>query len=51
MVSQYSELTNDDGVKFLDFNIDHNFADCVDGFILVDIAKIKESTKQRYINQ
>ena len=51
LYKQYTEICEDDGVKFLDFNIDHNFADCVDGFILVDIAKIKESTKQRYINQ
>lgn len=50
LYKQYTEICEDDGVKFLDFNIDHNFADCVDGFILVDIAKIKESTKQRYIN-
>ena len=51
LYKQYTEICEEDGVKFLDFNIDHNFADCVDGFILVDIAKIKESTKQRYINQ
>ena len=50
LYKQYTEICEEDGVKFLDFNIDHNFADCVDGFILVDIAKIKESTKERYIN-
>ena len=32
LYKQYSEITEDNGVKFLDFNIDNNFADCVDGF-------------------
>lgn len=48
LYKQYSELTQDDGVKFLDFNVDKDFNDCVDGFILVEIDKIKEHIKQRY---
>ncbi|MDN5097649.1 lysophospholipid acyltransferase family protein [Aliarcobacter butzleri] len=49
LYKQYSELTNDDGVKFLDFNVDKNFGDCIDSFILVEIDKIKDSMKQRYM--
>ena len=49
LYKQYSELTNDDGVKFLDFSVDKDFNECVDGFILVEIEKIKEHIKQRYI--
>lgn len=49
LYKQYSELTLDDGVKFLDFNVDKNFGDCIDSFILVEIDKIKDSTKQRYM--
>lgn len=49
LYKQYSEVTNDDGVKFLDFNVDKNFGDCIDGFILVEIDKIKDSVKQRYM--
>ncbi|KLE04375.1 acyltransferase [Aliarcobacter butzleri L353] len=49
LYKQYSELTLDDGVKFLDFNVDKNFADCIDSFILVEIDKIKDSMKQRYM--
>ncbi len=49
LYKQYSELTNEDGVKFLDFSVDKDFNDCVDGFILVEIEKIKEHIKQRYI--
>jgi len=51
LYKQYSEIAEDNGVKFLDFNIDTNFADCVDGFILVEVEKIKESAKQRYIEK
>ncbi|MDH1975152.1 lysophospholipid acyltransferase family protein [Aliarcobacter butzleri] len=49
LYKQYSELTLDDGVKFLDFNVDKNFGDCIDSFILVEIDKIKDSMKQRYM--
>jgi hypothetical protein len=49
LYKQYSELTNDDGVKFLDFSVDKDFNDCVDGFILVEIEKIKDNIKERYI--
>ncbi|RBQ32461.1 GNAT family N-acetyltransferase [Arcobacter sp. FW59] len=49
LYKQYSELTNDDGVRFLEFSVDKDFNDCIDGFILVEIDKIKEHIKQRYI--
>ncbi|MCG3651138.1 lysophospholipid acyltransferase family protein [Aliarcobacter butzleri] len=49
LYKQYSELTLEDGVKFLDFNVDKNFGDCIDSFILVEIDKIKNSMKQRYM--
>jgi putative hemolysin len=50
LFKQYSELCNDGGVKFLGFNIDNSFSNCVDGFILVDISTIKTPQKNRYIN-
>lgn len=49
LYKQYSEIAQEGGVKFLGFNVDTNFADCVDGFILVDVDMIKESTRKRYI--
>ncbi len=49
LYKQYSELCEEGGVKFYGFNIDPDFKDCVDGFIVVEIAKIKESKKERYI--
>ncbi len=50
LYKQYSEISQEDGVKFLDFNVDKNFADCIDGLILVEVAKMKDSAKQRYID-
>jgi len=49
LYKQYSELCEEEGVKFLGFNIDKNFSDCCDGFIVVDIDRIKNSQKERYI--
>jgi len=50
LYKQYSELCEENGVKFLGFNIDKNFSDCCDGFIVVDINSIKTSQKERYID-
>lgn len=49
LYKQYTELCEEGGICFLDFNIDKDFANCVDSFILVDITKIKEAKKARYI--
>lgn len=49
LYKQYTELCEEGGIRFLDFNIDQAFSNCVDSFILVDIAKIKEAKKTRYI--
>lgn len=48
LYKQYSELCEAGGVYFHNFNIDSNFSNCVDGFIMVEISKIKES-KKKYI--
>jgi hypothetical protein len=51
LYKQYGELCDDGGVSFYGFNIDKNFSDCIDGFIMVQVQKIKKSKKQRYISQ
>lgn len=51
LYKQYSEITVDGGIKFLDFNIDKNFGDCIDSFILVEVNKIKDSARKRYIEK
>jgi len=50
LYKQYADLCDEGGVTFLDFGVDAEFNDCVDGYILVETSKIKESKKQRYIN-
>ena len=51
LYKQYSDICEEGGVKFLGFNVDTNFSDCTDGFILVDVQKIKESQRKRYIGE
>ena len=50
LYKHYSDLCENDGLKYLDFGIDGDFENCVDGLILIDINKIKEEKKNRYIN-
>lgn len=50
LYKQYSELCEADGVQFVDFNIDPDFADCVDGLVLVDLAQMKEKKRRRYLD-
>ncbi len=50
LYKQYSELCDNRGVRFLDFGVDPDFENCIDGFILVEVNKIKEIKRNRYIN-
>lgn len=49
LYKHYSDLCSDNGVSFLDFGIDPDFKNCVDGLILIDVDKIKEEKRQRYL--
>ncbi|MEA2018725.1 MAG: lysophospholipid acyltransferase family protein, partial [Campylobacterota bacterium] len=49
LYKQYGELSQSGGVEFHGFNVDPSFSDCIDGFILVEVEKIKTSKKERYI--
>ena len=51
LYKQYVEVAEEGGTKFHAFNIDHDFADCIDGFITVDIEKIKASKRKRYMSE
>ena len=51
LFKQYAELCEDGGVSFLDFGVDHQFNDCVDGYILVDRKLITSRKKSRYITR
>ena len=50
LYKQYSELCEPGGVQFLDFGIDPDFGNCVDGLVLVDVHKMKQNKRQRYID-
>ena len=49
LYKQYSEVCEEGGVMFSDFNIDPDFADCVDGFVIVDTDMLKKKKRERYI--
>ncbi|OHE01311.1 MAG: GNAT family N-acetyltransferase [Sulfurimonas sp. RIFCSPLOWO2_12_36_12] len=45
----YSELCDEGGVEFIDFGRDKTFENCIDGFILIDIEKLKPQKRKRYL--
>lgn len=50
LYKQYSELCEEGGVSFVDFGIDADFADCIDGLIMVRIDKLRPNKRERYFN-
>lgn len=51
LYKQYTELCEPGGTQFCSFNIDPDFADCIDGFVLVDIDKMKPQKRMRYLKR
>lgn len=51
LYKQYSELCDPGGVIFLDFNVDPDFSNCVDGLVIVDIKKLKDVKRKRYMDE
>ncbi|THB77826.1 MAG: GNAT family N-acetyltransferase [Desulfobulbaceae bacterium] len=49
LYKQYTELCEPGGVKFLDFNVDPDFNNCVDGLVIVDTHMLKERKRKRYL--
>ncbi|MES9843084.1 MAG: lysophospholipid acyltransferase family protein [Candidatus Sedimenticola sp. PURPLELP] len=49
LYKQYSEICEEGGVRFIDFGVDPDFAGCTDGFLLVDLEKVKPGKRKRYI--
>jgi putative hemolysin len=49
LYKQYSELCEEGGIKFYDFNVDPDFSNCIDSFIVVELEKIKKSKLERYM--
>lgn len=51
LYKQYSELCKPGGVKFLEFNVDPDFNNCVDGLVIVDLEMLKEKKRTRYMGE
>ncbi|MDQ6980776.1 MAG: lysophospholipid acyltransferase family protein [Ghiorsea sp.] len=49
LYKQYPDICEPEGVSFLGFNIDPDFANCVDGLVMIDLHQLKEKTRKRYI--
>ncbi|MCL2897745.1 lysophospholipid acyltransferase family protein [Brenneria tiliae] len=49
LYKQYSEICEPGGVQFIDFGIDPDFNNCIDGLVLVDLQQLTPSRHQRYI--
>lgn len=50
LYKQYADLCEADGVRFIDFNVDAGFADCIDGLVMVDLHKLKLTKRRRYLD-
>ena len=50
LFKHYSEVCEPDGTRFVDFNIDPDFSNCIDGLMLVDLCTIKPKKRARYID-
>lgn len=51
LYKQYGELCEEGGVKFFDFGSDPDFNNSVDGYLMVDLNRLKEDKRRRYLNQ
>lgn len=49
LFKHYSELCKVGGVTFTDFGVDPDFGNCVDGFVIIDLQKIKAGKHARYV--
>ena len=49
LYKQYSDLCEDGGVRFIDFNVDANFGNCIDGLVMVDLQALKPAKYKRYL--
>ncbi|WP_024789581.1 MULTISPECIES: lysophospholipid acyltransferase family protein [unclassified Lebetimonas] len=49
LYKQYTDLCEREGASFIDYNVDEDFNNCIDSFVLVDISTIKPQKKKRYL--
>jgi putative hemolysin len=49
LYKQYSELCEQGGAEFVDFGVDPDFNNCIDGLVIIDLLKLRPLRYQRYI--
>ncbi|MDF1880973.1 lysophospholipid acyltransferase family protein [Sulfurimonas sp. MAG313] len=49
LYKQYGDLFEQGGVEFFDFGVDPAFNNSIDGYLMVDISKLKAEKRRRYI--
>jgi hypothetical protein len=49
LYKQYTEACEPGGTRFLDFGVDAQFSNCVDGLVLVDLHFLKSGKRARYM--
>jgi putative hemolysin len=49
LYKHYMEAAYPDGVQVAAFNVDADFGDCVDGFVMVDLTRLKPQKQKRYL--
>lgn len=50
LFKQYSDLCIESGVEFHDFGSDPDFGDCIDSVVWIDLLKLKDKKRKRYID-
>lgn len=51
LFKQYAALYEQGGFKLLAFNVDPDFANCIDGLFIADLTKMKANKRKRYIGE
>jgi putative hemolysin len=49
LYKQYAELCEPGGTRFLAFNVDPAFSNCIDALVLVDLQRLKAAKRERYL--
>lgn len=50
LYKHYAQAMRPGGVTFSAFNVDTDFGDCVDSFVLADLEQLTPRKRQRYLN-
>tara|TARA_R110002050_G_scaffold71891_1_gene154598 strand:+ start:29464 stop:31179 length:1716 start_codon:yes stop_codon:yes gene_type:complete len=49
LYKQYADLCEIGGVRFVDFGVDAEFGNCIDGLVMVDLQALKPAKYKRYL--